>query len=189
MRKYIFKLLKKVRGGVKWCLGIEEPVPVSEIERYRNMGVKIGENVNMYDTYIDNGHPYLCEIGSNVTLSCCSILTHDASMHMQTGYSKIGKVIIGNNVFIGFKSIILCNVRIGDNVIIGAGSVVTKDIPSNSVAAGNPARIIGDYDSYIQKHVKNLKSHPVYNTYWKYKTAQEKEIEMQQLCKTYGYDV
>lgn len=56
-------------------------------------------------------------------------------------FSK-GEVVIGNNVWIGDKATILSGVHIGDNVIIGANSVVTKDVPSNSLAAGNPARII-----------------------------------------------
>lgn len=53
-----------------------------------------------------------------------------------------GKIIIGNNVHIGENVIILPNVKIGDNVIVGAGSVVTKDIPSNCVAVGNPACVV-----------------------------------------------
>ena len=51
-------------------------------------------------------------------------------------------VTIGNNVWIGGSTTICPGVTIGDNVVIGAGSVVTKDIPSNVVAVGNPARII-----------------------------------------------
>ena len=51
-------------------------------------------------------------------------------------------VIIGNNVWIGGGAILLPGVTIGDNVVIGAGSVVTKDIPSNSVALGNPCRVV-----------------------------------------------
>lgn len=71
---------------------------------------------------------------------------------MYTGYTKIGKVIIGNNVFIGAGSIVLPNVTIGDDVIIGAGSIVSKDIPNNSVAVGNPIRIIGKTTDYIEKN-------------------------------------
>ena len=56
-------------------------------------------------------------------------------------YSK-GPIIIGNNVWIGEKVCILPNVRIGDGAIIGANSVVTKDIPPYSVAAGSPAKVI-----------------------------------------------
>lgn len=51
-------------------------------------------------------------------------------------------VHIGKNCFIGDRTIVLPGVTIGDEVVIGAGSVVTKDIPSNSVAVGNPARVI-----------------------------------------------
>ncbi len=50
--------------------------------------------------------------------------------------------IIGNNVYIAANSTVIGGIKIGDNVIIGAGSVVTKDVPSNSVVVGNPARVI-----------------------------------------------
>lgn len=53
-----------------------------------------------------------------------------------------GEIVIGDNVWIGDKATILAGVHIGDNVIIGANAVVTKDIPSNSVAAGIPAQVI-----------------------------------------------
>ena len=53
-----------------------------------------------------------------------------------------GEIVIGNNVWLGDKVTILAGVHIGDNVIIGANSVVTKDIPSNSMAAGNPAKVL-----------------------------------------------
>lgn len=65
-------------------------------------------------------------------------------------HTKIGIVQIRNNVFIGANTVVLPNVRIGDNVVIGAGSVVTKNIPSNSVYAGNSARLICLFE-YIQK--------------------------------------
>lgn len=53
-----------------------------------------------------------------------------------------GVPTIGNNVFIGTNSVILGDITVGDNVVIGAGSFVNSDIPSNSLAAGNPARVI-----------------------------------------------
>jgi len=52
-------------------------------------------------------------------------------------------VLIGSDVWVGYGAIILSGVTVGDSVIIGAGAVVTRDIPSNSVAVGNPARVVG----------------------------------------------
>lgn len=106
---------------------------------------------------IDTTRPWLIEIGNDVKITeGVTILTHgyDWSV-LQNVYGEIfgsaGKVKIGNNVFIGMKSTILKSVEIGDNVIIGANSLVNKDIPSNVVVAGNPARIIMSIDEYYQK--------------------------------------
>ncbi len=62
-----------------------------------------------------------------------------------------GKIIVEDNVFIGTNTIILKGVHIGKNSIIGAGSVVTRDIPSDSVAAGNPCRVMMSLEEYYQK--------------------------------------
>jgi acetyltransferase-like isoleucine patch superfamily enzyme len=51
-------------------------------------------------------------------------------------------ILIGNNVWIGMNTVVLPGITIGDNVAIGANSVVTKNIPANSIAAGNPCRVI-----------------------------------------------
>ena len=74
------------------------------------------------------------------------ILAHDASSKGFLNYTLIAPVKIGSDCFIGAGSIILPGVTIGDNVIIGAGSVVTKSIPDNSIAVGNPARVISSYN-------------------------------------------
>lgn len=72
---------------------------------------------------------------------------------------KIGCIEIGNNVFIGSNTIVLCDVKIGSNVIIGAGSLVNKDIPDNSIAVGTPAKVIGTFDNFIAKR-KRIRMYP-----------------------------
>lgn len=132
----------------------------SQLQKLKEKGFICGENFNMYSSYIDGNYPYLISVGNNVTLSHCSILAHDASTKIYLGKSKIGKVVIGNNVFAGYESVILPNVTIGNDVIIGARSVVTKDIPNNSIVAGNPAKVIGKTSEYIEKHSKLIKKQP-----------------------------
>jgi acetyltransferase-like isoleucine patch superfamily enzyme len=117
-------------------------------------GMKIGNNCTIhFDTILDPSYCNLIEIGNNVTLAPrCYILAHDGSMKTALGYTKIGKVIIEDNVFIGAGSIILPNVHIGKNSIIGAGSVVTHTMPKNSVIAGNPAQVICTLEIFLEKH-------------------------------------
>lgn len=98
-------------------------------------GLTVGKNFNIQEgCIIDPGHCWLISIGDHVTLAPrVHILAHDASTKIFLGYTKIGKVNIGNNVFIGSQTTILPNVCIEDNVIIGSNSVVTKDCKSNGV--------------------------------------------------------
>ena len=125
----------------------------SSSERYinymRKNGVAVGDNVLFWSprsTQIDLTRSCLIEIGNDVNINThFTIMTHDfANFVFRNLYSdyvnNCGKVVLGNNIYIGTKVTILRGVEIGDNCIIGAGSVVTKSIPSNSVAAGVPCR-------------------------------------------------
>lgn len=145
---------------IKRALGI-----YNEIEELKKKGLVIGDNFSMQDQcIIDGSHAWLIKIGSNVTLAPRTyILAHDASTKRELGYAKIGKVTIGDNVFVGASSMILPGVTIGSNVIIGAGSVVSKNIPDNSVAIGSPAKVIKSYDSYIDFNKNKLKESPKYD--------------------------
>lgn len=116
-------------------------------------GMKVGKNPSIQDgVSFDVSHCWLIELGDNVTIAPnVTLLAHDASTKRVLGYTVIGKIKIGDNVFVGANSTILPNVSIGNNVVIGAGSVVTHDIPENSVVAGNPARILKSYSKYIEE--------------------------------------
>lgn len=133
-------------------------------EKLVKMGMKVGDNFKrLHGVILDPGHCWLIEIGDNVTIAPrVHVLCHDASTKNFLGYTKIGKVKIGNNVFIGAESIILLGVTVGDNVIIGAGSTVTHDIPENSVAVGSPARVISTLDEYLEKERSAMKKIPCY---------------------------
>lgn len=167
---------------------IKKMFRMNTIKHYRKKGASIGENCEFYNAFLDNGRPYLIEIGNNVTLTNCTILTHDASCKKYVKKVKVGKVIIGDNTFVGWGAIVLPNVKIGKNCIVGAGCVVCKDIPDNSIVVGNPCKIVGDTNSFKKKHEKNMKKYPVYNKYWKNKSNLEKLKEKKELNEEFGYD-
>ncbi len=128
------------------------------------------------------------EIGKDCILTNCTILSHDASTQIYFHKTKVGKVKIGDRCFIGLGSIILPNVEVGNDCIIGAGAVIAKDIPDNSVVVGNPAKIIASTIDFKQKHKQWLTEKPIFNTYWKNKTEEEKKKECEILERTFGYD-
>ncbi len=90
------------------------------------------------------------EFGSNVELGPgVKIVSQNHDLNDFSQAIKTNKPIrIGDNVWIGANSVVLPEVQIGENVVIGAGSIVTKDIPSDSIAVGNPCRIIRKKELY-----------------------------------------
>lgn len=123
-------------------------------------GIKVGNNVVFRDprhTLIDISRPSLVEFGNNIDINdnFC-VLTHDFATYVFRGkygdfVNSSGRVVLGNNIVIGRNVTILKNVSIGDNCIIALGSVVTKSIPPNSVAAGSPAKVICTIDEFYEK--------------------------------------
>lgn len=140
--------MKLLRKMIEYLRG--EP---QHLEKLICRGLKVGKNFKrMGGVIIDPSHCYHISIGDNVTLAPrVHILAHDSSYGLFTGYTRAANVTIGNQVFIGAGAIILPGVHVGNRVIIGAGSIVTKDIPDNSVAIGNPARVICTLDTYLEK--------------------------------------
>ncbi len=176
-------VLKKI---AKKCFNIGPET----VEDYRKRGVIIGKNPGLVDCHLDYGHGYLIEIGDNSKFAHVTILTHDASTKTDLGYSKIGRVKIGDDVFIGHASIILPGTTIGNKVVIGAGSVVKGNIPDNSVAVGNPAVVVCSYDEYIEKNRKQMEHAPVYDIPWDKKSPEEIQKIKEDLADgTIGFDL
>lgn len=146
------RVINKLRGHI-------------DVDFLKKKGLVIGKNVFInFGCIIDESFCWLVEIGDNVTFAPnVHILAHDASTKRELGYTKIGGVKIGSNVFVGAGSIILPRTHIGNKVVIGAGSVVSSDIPDNSVAVGVPARVICQYDTYMEKEKAFMKISPQYD--------------------------
>lgn len=125
-------------------------------------GIQIGEGTYFQSprtTTIDLTRPSLISIGKNCFFNNnFTALTHDWVAHVFINSGKdfvnsCGRITIGNNVSFGQNVTILKNVSIGDNCFIGANSIVTKNIPANSVAAGCPCRVIMSLDEYYKKRL------------------------------------
>jgi acetyltransferase-like isoleucine patch superfamily enzyme len=124
------RILQKIRFYKLSILGYKNISPSAIIESNLNLdrvfpaGIHIGENTL---------------VASHTTILCHEHVKRDL-INCQNPW--VTNTYIGKNTFIGVGSMILPGVKIGDEVIIGAASVVTKDIPSNSIAVGNPAKVI-----------------------------------------------
>ena len=133
-----------------------------KVKYLRDKGCKIGEKTRLLCGISCFGtEPYLIEIGNDCLLSSnLSFFTHDGGVKVLNSLNyfdgklmdKVGKIVVGNNCFIGHGAKIMPGVTIGDNVIVGTCAIVTKDVPSNSVVAGIPARVICTIDEYYNKN-------------------------------------
>ena len=150
---------------------------ISDYIKYRNFkrkvnncianGLTLGRNVTiMPGAFIDPRYSFLISIGDNCSISNgVTIIAHDASTYKFTdGYTKLGKVEIKENCYIGTNAIILPGVSIGPNVLIAAGSVVNKNIPPNSCVAGVPARVYSKFDDFIQGHTELINLRPSFQS-------------------------
>ena len=137
------------------------------IDYLRRQGMRIGEGTFIFDdpknVFIDPTRPWLIKIGNDVQIgSGVKILTHGYEWAVIKGTTgevlgSAGMVSIGNNCFIGMNAVILKGSSIGDNVIIGAGSLIGGKIPSNTVVAGNPCKVICSLEEYRQKIIHKQK--------------------------------
>jgi acetyltransferase-like isoleucine patch superfamily enzyme len=124
----------------------------------KKIGVNIKGSVYLYGAKLGmfGSEPWLITLGNNVHITGeCQFINHDGStliLRKKIPDLEITAPIeIGDDVFIGYRSIILPGVKIGNGSIIGAGSIVNKSIPANSVAVGNPCKVIKSTDELLGK--------------------------------------
>lgn len=130
----------------------------------RKMGMKLGKGVNLpFSTWIDTSHCFLISIGDNCGFGeNCVILAHDAMPNEFIDATKIGLVTIHESCHFGTGTVILPGVEIGPRSIVGAGSVVTRDIPPDSVASGNPAKVVFSLEEYLARHREAMEKSPIF---------------------------
>ena len=156
------------------------------VKYWRKRGVVIGNNTKIYSSVTFGSEPYMVIIGNNCNITNnAEFMTHDGGVHvLRNLYPDLkdidnfrGKTIIGDNVFIGNHACIMQGIKIGSNCIIGYGSVVTKDVPNNSVVAGVPAKVICSVEDYMRKN------QPFFTHTKKMSANQKKEFLMRKYCK------
>ena len=128
-----------------------------------------GDNC-FFCTRVIPSEPYMIKIHNNVVIAAnVTFITHDIMNDMlsrKIGVKlgevfsdyQMGTIEIFDNVAIGANTTILYNTKIGPDALVAAGSVVTKDVPQGTIVAGNPARVIGKLDDFIEKRQLNNKS-------------------------------
>lgn len=151
------ELLGRMLGKMGKGCYIEPPFQANWAGKHLYLGDFVYVNFNL--TLVDDADIFIGDrvmIGPNVTIATAN---HPIAPQLRARALQYNKrVRIGNNVWIGAGAIIVPGITIGDNSVIGAGSIVTKDVPANVVAAGNPCRIlreIGERDqTYFYKAEK-----------------------------------
>lgn len=155
-------MLGKIKNYIVYFIKSRKDPSLSSYYRY--IGANVGKNCSFVGRNISlSSEPYLITIGDNVRISFdVAFITHDGGTHVlrkkYPNTSVYGQIVVGNNVFIGARAIILPNVKIGNNCIIGAGSVVTKDVKDGEIVGGIPARVISNIEKYENKHKDELLS-------------------------------
>lgn len=121
----------------------------------RALGAQIGSDCRIYSR-IATSEPWLVSVGDRVTISSeVELITHDGSGWLFSDERgrryRYAPVVIGSDVFVGARAVILPGVTIGDRCVIGAGAVVTRNVAAGSVVAGSPARVIGTFDQLRER--------------------------------------
>lgn len=162
-----------------------------EVRDYREAGATIGKNFTFARGFaLDRNDCWLVSIGDDVAAGPqVSLIAHDASLRNRIGYSRVGKISIGDRVFLGARSLVLPGVTIGNDAIVAAGSVVTRDVPAGAIVAGVPARILGEVDEVVDRWSGELERGARFDNGWKNraKTAAGRKIMIDELGDLPGW--
>ncbi|MCI9038113.1 MAG: sugar O-acetyltransferase [Oscillospiraceae bacterium] len=151
-------LLRELFAEIGEDCYIEPPLHTNWGGRHVHFGRNVYANFNL--TLVDDTHIYIGDytmLGPNVVIATAG---HPLLPELrEQGYQYNAPVRVGRNCWIGAGVVIVPGVNIGDNAVIGAGSIVTKDVPANCLAVGNPCRVlreIGEHDRkyYFKDRVK-----------------------------------
>lgn len=158
----------------------------------KKMGMQLGKDINLpRSTWIDVPHCFLISIGDKCGFGeGCAILAHDAMPNEYIDATRIGRIKIHESCHFGMRTIITPGVEIGPRSIVGSNSVVINDIPPETVAGGNPAKVICTLEEYMQKHIKLMEKVPVfpYKDYSiQYLTPEKIKEMLQKLDQSIGY--
>lgn len=126
------------------------------LEYAKRVGVNLNGNLYLYGDVDWSTEPWIITIGNNVHITDgVKFITHDGGtllFRKEVPDLEITKpIVVGDDVYIGNNVILLPGVTVGNKVVIGAGTVVTKDIPDNSLVVGVPAKVIKTTDEYFDK--------------------------------------
>lgn len=151
------EMMKEMFAEVGENCYIEPPLHANFGGAHIHLGNNVYANFNL--TCVDDTHIYIGDytmFGPNVTVATAG---HPLLPSLrERGYQYNMPVHIGRNCWIGAGAIILPGITVGDNVVIGAGSIVTKDLPSNVLAVGNPCRILREINDHDKEYYfKNRK--------------------------------
>ncbi len=145
------ELLKDMFAEIGENCYIEPPFHANWGGKHVHFGKNVYANFNL--TLVDDGHIYVGDytmIGPNVTIATAG---HPIAPALrEQAYQYNFPVHIGKNCWLGAGVVVVPGVTIGDNTVIGAGSIVTKDIPSNVVAMGNPCRVLREINEHDTKY-------------------------------------
>jgi acetyltransferase-like isoleucine patch superfamily enzyme len=172
------------------------PLPDEYAEYLRLHGgfYAMGQKCSILTTTVFTDPAYV-RLGNNVQFGSCCVLGHNGVVKMLNRafgvkLDSVGKSDFRDNVFIGYGCIILPGVTIGPNAIVGAGSVVTRDVPPNSVVVGAPARRIASVDDFIKKLETKTAEYPwadlIYSRQGAIDHALEPELRRQRIAYFYG---